>query len=87
MEYNILGIKLIQTCGVCPEQYDAFIGPVQVGYLRLRHRFFYVDYPDYGGKTIYTANPKGDGVFTYEEREHYLTKACEAIWDEHMREE
>ena len=36
----MLEIKLIQTCGACPEQYDAFIGEEQVGYLRLRHGYF-----------------------------------------------
>ncbi len=85
--YNIFGIDLVQTCGACPEQYDCYIGPVQVGYLRLRHGYFYADYPDCGGKTVYEACPKGDGIFEKDEREYYLTKACEAIWQEHFREE
>ena len=75
----MLEIKLIQTCGACPEQYDAFIGEEQVGYLRLRHGYFRVDYPDYSGETIYSAEPKGDGCFDVDERDHYLEEAKKAI--------
>lgn len=77
MEYR--GIKLVQTCGACPEQYDAFLGNRQVGYLRLRHGHFRVDYPDCGGETIFEAEPVGDGIFDDEEREGYLHKAIDAI--------
>lgn len=73
-------IRLVKTCNNCPEQYDAFIGDKQVGYLRLRHGYFRVDYPDCGGVTIFTSEPNGDGIFTSEEeREHHLTAACRAI--------
>lgn len=72
-------IRLVQTCFACPEQYDAFIGDRQVGYLRLRHGCFRVDYPAAGGETIYRANPQGDGIFEYEERGHYLAEAKKAI--------
>jgi hypothetical protein len=75
-------IRLVQTCGACPEQYDAFIGDKQVGYLRLRHGYFRVDYPDCGIKTVYEANPKGDGIFTPDEREYYLNEAKKAILKE-----
>ena len=73
-------IKLVETCGACPEQYDAFIGKEQVGYLRLRHGYFRVDYPYSGGETIYEAEPKGDGLFEEFERNYYLGKAKEAIF-------
>lgn len=72
-------IKLVETCGACPEQYDAFIGSKQVGYLRLRNGYFRVDFPDCGGETIYEADPKGDGIFDSEEREFYLNEAKNAI--------
>lgn len=72
-------IRLEQTCSACPEQYEAFIGDEQVGYLRLRHGHFRVDVPDCGGETIYEADPDGDGSFTDEERDGYLAKAKEAI--------
>jgi hypothetical protein len=72
-------VRLEQTCGACPEQYDAFIGEEQVGYLRLRHGGFRVDAPDCGGETIYYAEPKGDGIFESNERQFYLNEAKEAI--------
>lgn len=81
-------IELVQTCGACPEQYNAFIkdffsdnGLRQVGYLRLRHGYFTVEYPWPGGKIIFEDNPDGDGCFTEREREDYLEKAKLAIID------
>jgi hypothetical protein len=74
-------IELIQTCGACPEQYDAYINGEKVGYLRLRHGVFTVDYPDCGGKRLITEYPDGDGIFTYDERDEYLTRAKQAILD------
>ena len=77
-------MKLIfkQTCFACPEQYDVFDeNDKQVGYLRLRHGYFRVDFPDCGGETIYSSdNVKGDGCF-YDEKEcrHYLNRADNAI--------
>ena len=72
-------IRLVKTCGACPEQYDAYLGDLRVGYLRLRHGSFRVDYPDAGGEKIYQANPKGDGMFEEDERDYYLRCAVDAI--------
>lgn len=72
-------IELDQTCGACPEQYDAYYKSELVGYLRLRHGRFRVDYPHCGGETIYEAYPEGDGIFEYDERPHYLEEALRAI--------
>lgn len=72
-------IKLVLTCIACPEQYDAFLDGKRVGYLRLRHGRFRVDYPDAGGETIYEALPKGDGAFFEGERQKYLNKAIRVI--------
>lgn len=72
-------IKLVKTCGACPEQYDAYLGDNIVGYLRLRHGYFRVDFPWYGGNTIYEAYPDGDGCFKEHEQEFYLTEAKNAI--------
>lgn len=69
--------KLVETCGACPEQYDVFIGEAYVAYLRLRHGRFTVDCPF--GVTIWTAFPKGDGIFEWEERDTYLTQAIDRI--------
>jgi len=72
-------ITLVQTCFACPEQYEAFLDGKLVGYLRLRHGFFRVDYPDAGGETIYSAETKGDGIFSRDERDFHLEMAKKAI--------
>ena len=76
-----MSFRLVQTCGACPEQYDVFDEETdeQVGYLRLRHGGFRVEYPDCGGETVYTASPNGDGCFTEDERDFYLSRALEAL--------
>lgn len=71
-------IELVQTCGACPEQYDAYLNGQNVGYLRLRHGFFYAQC---NGETVYEAHPRGDGCFDSEERTFYLNRAVEAIED------
>lgn len=76
-------IELVQTCGACPEQYDAFIDGELVGYLRLRHGYFTVQYPNVSGELVYSAEPKGDGIFEYDEREGYLAAARLAIINKH----
>jgi hypothetical protein len=72
-------IRLEMTCAACPEQYEAFMGAQQVGYLRLRHGTFRVDVPDAGGRCVYAAETIGDGEFEDTEREYHLTRAKEAI--------
>lgn len=72
-------ITLTETCGACPEQYDAFVGARKVGYLRLRHGFFSVECPDVDGEMVYQAHPKGDGIFESDEREFHLEMAKKAI--------
>lgn len=69
-------IKLVQTCGGCPEQYDACIGDKVVGYLRLRHGYFYAECY---GQLVYEAYPDGDGLFACYERKNYLNAAKQAI--------
>lgn len=73
----INGLTLVLTCGACPEQYDVYKGDDVVGYMRLRHGHFYADYR---GRTVYTASPRGDGVFDSDERIMYLTEACNEIY-------
>lgn len=74
------GFDLDQTCGACPEQYDVYKDGKQVGYLRLRHGTFRADYPDCGGDTVYSANPKGDGIFDDDkERDFHIGNALLAI--------
>jgi hypothetical protein len=77
MEIN--GYKIIQTCSVCPEQYDVFKNNQQVGYLRLRYGCFTANCPDVEGKEVYFAIPKGVNSFEEDEREFYLNNAIKAI--------
>ena len=79
------GVRLVQTCGACPEQYDAFIGDELVGYLRLRHGYFYASYPGIDGDKVYDANTIGDGIFEWEERKTHLDRATLAIKTRHER--
>lgn len=72
-------IQLVPLCGACPEDYDAKLNGEQVGYLRLRHGSFTVEYPDVGGKLLYHQYPDGDGIFTLDERDFYLDEAKRAI--------
>lgn len=76
---KIKDFELVQTCGACPEQYDVFKDGEQVGYLRLRHGRFSARFPNSCGEEVYTANPKGDGIFQEDERMFYLTLAINAI--------
>ncbi len=47
-------IDFRETCGGCPEQYDAF-DPYgrQIGYVRLRWGHLYAEYPYVGGEVVY----------------------------------
>ncbi len=76
-------IILKRTCYACPEQYNAFVDDLDygahVGYLRLEHGFFTVDFPNCDGETIYEARPRGDGCFDDDERDYYLRFAVDAI--------
>lgn len=73
-------IRLVRTCFAYPEQYDAYDqDDVQVGYMRLRHGFFRVDFPYCGGETLYKAETVGYGIFEDDERDYHLARAKEAI--------
>jgi len=78
----VTAIRLVQTCGACPEQYDALDehGRI-VGYLRLRHGYFSVEMAgEHGyGPEVYSAQPIGDGVFDVDERQRYLDIAVVKI--------
>lgn len=77
-----MNIVLKKTCDACPEQYDAINTETfeVVGYLRLRHGWFYTSCPDVDGDIVYESYPDGDGAFfDDQEREVELKNAIEAI--------
>jgi hypothetical protein len=73
-------IQLVQTCGACPEQYDAYLNNEKIGYLRLRNGSFRAEYK---GQTVYHCHPNGDGMFEHDERDRHLNGACAAILKAH----
>lgn len=83
MKFNddrLAGYSLLETCSACPEQYDMFNKDGHmVGYFRLRHGIFTVEYPGVGGELVYLTYTEGDGVFEQYEREYHLTKGALAI--------
>jgi len=83
---NYEGFEFEQTCGACPEQYDVTLNGKRMAYLRLRHGYFYAAVPDCGGQMVYSAEPKGDGIFECDEREKYLKEALAAIIQHYYQE-
>jgi hypothetical protein len=80
--------KLVLTCAAFPEQYEVRDDQDKVmGYLRLRHSYFYAAYVLPDGECeepyAYEAEPQGDGWFLDEERGVYLTAAVQALHDRH----
>lgn len=75
---NYQKIELVQTCGAFPEQYDAYLNGVEVGYLRLRHGYFRAEH---NGVTVYESQTIGEGCFHEIEREFHLTEAKIAIYN------
>lgn len=78
-------LELRQTCRWAPEQYDVYStewGSFKlVGYIRLRHGNFRVDFPYCGGETVYSHSFGGDiGEFsTQKQRRKYLNIAKKNI--------
>ena len=85
--YRIGKIYLEQTCGACPEQYDAYREDGKYfGYFRLRHGFFTVD--NANDDLVYSSRPEGDGCFETEERKLELCRGVQALLkDEKERNE
>lgn len=81
-------IILIRTCGACPEQYDAWYNDTRIGYLRLRHGHFTAEYTDAKGRSleVYSDFTESDGIFSSEERSHYLAIAARALAERHYME-
>jgi hypothetical protein len=75
-------IELTETCGACPEQYDAMHNGERVGYLRLRWGWLTVTCPWVGGEVVYEHDfgDEWQGSFDGDEqRKKHLKKARKAI--------
>lgn len=72
-------IKLVKTCDCSPEQYDAYIGDMKVGYIRCRWGQVTVECPSVGGEVVYKSMTEGYGSFTDDERYTHLSAASRAI--------
>lgn len=71
-------IRLEQTCGACPEQYDVYWGDQEVGYIRHRHGITEAHCPF--GEVVFTSEEaRGDGMFEDDEREWMLNQCKQAI--------
>ena len=78
---EIKGLSFVLTCAVCPEQYDVYTNKDEmVGYVRLRHGYLCAEYPDVGGRVVYSADTEGDGCFANkEERMYHLNNIADAL--------
>jgi hypothetical protein len=75
---------LRRTCTSHPEQYDAYVGSVKVGYLRLRDGNFTVHELDAEGEIaeiIYEAETIGRDEFVKTERGQHLRAGAAALLD------
>lgn len=76
------GLRFLLTCSSCPEQYDVYSGEMQVGYVRLRHSEFTVEFPEPGRTLIlYVRYREGAdaGEFDDVDRVRHLRMAAAAI--------
>lgn len=76
-------LRLVETCGACPEQYDVFDGDRLIGYLRLRWSHFTASYPNVEGVDVYAVDIDDEGYTgqfdTEDQRRAELIRACEAL--------
>ncbi len=79
MYKTINDIVLKQTSAEWPEQYDAFMDGVQVGYLKMKKGEFTVRVPDWGDQIVFRADTQGSSCFDNSERDFFLAKAKTAI--------
>jgi len=88
-DLQIDDLRFVLTCSACPEQYDVFLDGKQIGYIRLRWGHLRADYPDCGGRSVYSSEI-GDGEWTgcftdEKERIFHLTKIAEILNKAHVK--
>lgn len=71
---------LKMTCYQMPEQYDVYLGDAVVGYMRLRHGYFYASMYECDGHIVYEADTVGTNMFEdNNERAYHIDRAILAI--------
>ena len=79
----IKGLKFVQTCSMCPEQYEVYDSANRlVGYIRLRWGSLTCEYPDVGGELVYMTCFDDDmrGFFVNEkERAYHLNEIADRL--------
>lgn len=72
---------LEETCGACPESWNVYTEEDgYLGYLYVRHGSYTVW--DTGDNQVYcNRDIKGDGLFDYDEREHYMKIGCVKLYN------
>jgi hypothetical protein len=74
-----LGLTMVVTCRVAPEQYEIVKGGVPSGHVRVRSGRMSVDYPDAADEKLYDGRVDGFAGFTDHEREARLLLALGLI--------
>lgn len=70
-------LRLVQSSGACPEQYEMLYNDDEIALLHLRYGHFRVF--NSRDQILYEAYPAGDDVFENNEREFYLTMGQLAV--------
>ena len=78
----MIEVELHQTCSASPEQYDMYVNGENIGYFRIRHGYFTVEYL-LNGAQVFGSGIKGDGEFDSEERDFFLKEGIKAVLEAH----
>lgn len=94
MEFYEKGYKIDKflfelTCPAFPEQYDVFKNDEQVGYVRLRHGWLFLDYPDVGQERLLSHHfaDNYQGSFDNDEQREAWLKVCTILLDYKLNQE
>jgi len=79
----IKGYKFVETCSMCPEQYEVFKDDKQVAYIRVRWSYANCEVPDCGGTVIHEINvdegTMTGGFIDENQRDEFFNKVIEVL--------
>lgn len=78
----MIEVELHQTCSASPEQYDMYVDGENIGYFRIRHGCFIVEYL-LNETQVFESVIKGDGGFDSDERDFFLKEGIKAVLAAH----